>query len=39
MDFVFGLPKTAKGSDYIWVIINRLTKSTNFLSIKVNYPL
>ena len=27
MDFVFGLPKTRKQHDTVWVIVNRLTKS------------
>ena len=39
MDFVVGLPKTAKGHDAIWVIIDRLTKSAHFLPIKVTYSL
>jgi hypothetical protein len=39
MDFVVGLPKTAKGSDSIWVIVDRLTKSAHFLPIRINYPL
>ncbi|KAL5578280.1 hypothetical protein UlMin_019979 [Ulmus minor] len=39
MDFVVGLPKTAKGHDAIWVIIDRLTKSAHFLPIRVTYSL
>jgi hypothetical protein len=31
MDFVVGLPRIAKGYDFIWVIVNRLTKSAHFL--------
>jgi len=34
MDFVGPLPKTVKGFDSIWVIIDRLTKSTHFIPIK-----
>ncbi|GKD29153.1 putative reverse transcriptase domain-containing protein, partial [Tanacetum coccineum] len=34
MDFVTKLPKTATGQDTIWVIIDRLTKSTHFLPMK-----
>jgi hypothetical protein len=37
MDFVVGLPKTVKGFDSIWVIIDRLTKTAHFLPIKVKY--
>lgn len=39
MDFVVGFPKTAKGSDLIWVIVDRLTKSAHFIPIKITYPL
>ena len=39
MNFVTGFPKKMKGSDSIWVIIDRLTKSTHFVPIKINYPL
>ncbi|GJV35608.1 reverse transcriptase domain-containing protein [Tanacetum coccineum] len=31
MDFVTKLPKTSSGHDTIWVIIDRLTKSTHFI--------
>ncbi|GKB28252.1 putative reverse transcriptase domain-containing protein [Tanacetum coccineum] len=34
MDFVPKLPKTTSGQDTIWVIIDRLTKSTHFLPMK-----
>ena len=37
MDFIVGLPKTAKGFDSIWVIIDRLTKTAHFLSVKATY--
>jgi hypothetical protein len=35
MDFVSGLPKGKKGNDAIWVIIDRLTKSSLFLPMKM----
>jgi hypothetical protein len=38
MDFIVGLPKTAKGFDSIWVIIDRLTKIAHFLPVKTKYP-
>jgi hypothetical protein len=37
MDFIVGLPRTAKGFDSIWVIIDRLTKIAHFLQVKVKY--
>ena len=39
MDFVSGLPRTMKGHDAIWVIVDYLTKSIDFLPIKKTYPL
>ncbi|WVZ63923.1 hypothetical protein U9M48_013515 [Paspalum notatum var. saurae] len=37
MDFIVGLPRTPKGYDSIWVIIDRFTKSGHFLPIKTTY--
>ncbi|KAI5312504.1 hypothetical protein L3X38_041677 [Prunus dulcis] len=39
MDFVFKLSRTSKGHDGIWVIVDRLTKSSHFLPIKETYSL
>ncbi|GJT08482.1 reverse transcriptase domain-containing protein [Tanacetum coccineum] len=36
MDFITKLPKTSSGYDTIWVIVDRLTKSTHFLPMKEN---
>jgi transposase InsO family protein len=37
MDFIVGLPKTSKGLDSIWVIVDRLTKLAHFLPVKAEY--
>ncbi|KAJ0481057.1 putative nucleotidyltransferase, Ribonuclease H [Helianthus annuus] len=34
MDFVIKLPRTPRGHDTIWVIVDRLTKSAHFLPIR-----
>ncbi|WVZ63845.1 hypothetical protein U9M48_013443 [Paspalum notatum var. saurae] len=34
MEFIVGLPRTQKGYDSIWVIVDRLTKSAHFLLVK-----
>ncbi|KAJ0885316.1 putative nucleotidyltransferase, Ribonuclease H [Helianthus annuus] len=34
MDFVTGLPRSQRGNDTIWFIVDRLTKSAHFLPIK-----
>jgi hypothetical protein len=38
MDFIVGFPRTAKGYDSIWVIIDWLTKNAHFLPVKTYYP-
>ena len=39
MDFVTGLPKTPKGNNVIWVIVDRLTKSSHFLPIREDFSM
>ncbi|KAM0044820.1 putative nucleotidyltransferase, Ribonuclease H [Helianthus debilis subsp. tardiflorus] len=39
MDFVTKLPKTRKGNDTIWVIVDRLTKSAHFLPMKETFSM
>jgi len=39
MDFVVGLPRTPSGNDAIWVIVDRLTKSAQFLAIKLSFSM
>jgi hypothetical protein len=38
MDFIVGLPRTTKGYDSIWVIVDRLTKIVHFLPVKTDHP-
>ena len=37
MDFIVGLPRSRAGNDSIWVIVDRLTKSTHFVPVKTTY--
>jgi hypothetical protein len=37
MDFIVGLPMMACKFDLIWVIVDRLSKSTNFIPVNTNY--
>src|SRR3954470_21322653 len=39
MDFVSGLPRTVKNCEAIWVIVDRLTKSTHFIPMRMDYPM
>nr|KYP69532.1 Transposon Ty3-I Gag-Pol polyprotein [Cajanus cajan] len=39
MDFVVALPRTRKGHDSIWVIVDKLTKSAHFLPVNIRYSL
>ena len=36
MDFITGLSMT-QGYDFIWVIVDRLTKSTHFVPVNTRY--
>ena len=37
MDFITGLSRSRNHYDSIWVIVDRLTKSTHFLTVRTNY--
>ena len=37
MNFVVGLPRTSKGYDSIWVIVDCLTKYAHFLLVDTRY--
>jgi hypothetical protein len=37
LDFITGLPRTPKGYDSIWVIVDRLTKVAHFILVKTIY--
>ncbi|GMJ09500.1 hypothetical protein HRI_004619200 [Hibiscus trionum] len=39
MDFVTGLPCTPRKCDAIWVIVDRFTKSTHFIMVRMNLSL
>ncbi|GKB94339.1 putative reverse transcriptase domain-containing protein [Tanacetum coccineum] len=39
IDFVTKLPRTSSGHDTIWVIVDRLTKSTHFLPMHEDYKM
>jgi hypothetical protein len=34
MDFVVGLPRSPRGKDAIWLVVDRLTKSAHFIPMK-----
>ena len=37
MDFVVGLSKTRRHHDCIWVIVDMMTNSSHFISVKSTY--
>ena len=39
MDFVTHFPRTLRGHDVVWVIVDRLTKSTHFLAMRMTFTL
>ncbi|KAK8949163.1 hypothetical protein KSP39_PZI006059 [Platanthera zijinensis] len=39
MDFITGLPRSPRGFDSVWVIVDRLTKCAHFVPYKIDYPM
>ena len=39
MDFVSGLPLTQQKHDYVWVIVDKLTKSAHFVPLRMDYSM
>ena len=39
MDFASGLPLTQQKHDYVWVIVDRLTKSAHFIPVRIDYSM
>ena len=39
MDFVIRLPRTPQSRDAVWVIVDRLTKTTHFLAVRMTFTL
>jgi hypothetical protein len=39
MNFVVGLPRAPSGQDAIWIVVDRLTKSSHFLPIRITNSL
>jgi hypothetical protein len=37
MDFIVGLPRISRGYNSIWVIVDCLTKSTDFIPVSTTY--
>jgi hypothetical protein len=37
MDFIVGLPHPRAGYDSIWVVVDRLTKTSHFIPVKTSY--
>jgi hypothetical protein len=37
MDFIVGLPHTQTGYNSIWIIVDRLTKVSHFIPVKMMY--
>ena len=36
MDFVSGFPLTQQKHDYVWVIVDKFTKSTHFIPVRMD---
>jgi hypothetical protein len=37
VDFIVGLPRTSKGHDSIWVIVDKLAKVAHFVAVRIDY--
>jgi hypothetical protein len=37
MDFIVSLPRTRAGCDSIWIVVDRLTKASDFILVKTSY--
>jgi hypothetical protein len=37
MDFIMGLPRTRSGYDFIWVVVDQLTKVAHFIPVETTY--
>ena len=37
MDFIVGLPNTSQNHDFIWVIVDQLTKTAHFIPVHTTY--
>ena len=39
MDFVLGFPLTQQKHDFVWMIVDRLTKSAHFIPVRIDYSM
>ena len=39
MDFMLGFPLTQQKHDFVWVIVDKLTKSAHFIPVKIDYSM
>ena len=39
MDFMTHLPRTSRGHDAVWVIVDWLTKSSHFLAVRMTFTM
>ena len=39
MDFVSGFPLTQQKHDFVWVIVDKLTKSAHFIPVRIDYSM